>query len=261
MDRMERELPSFEEPFPTGLDEIVEALLGDGPIPPAVIAMTTDPEWIAARAGAEQLLRAKDWPNLGRYEQRNTELAASGVRPNLMFMGDSISELWPLADLGLLRPGWICRAISGQTAPQMLLRFQADVLAHQPRAVHLLAGSNDIGGNTGPTTSYRYQCAMLSMVQLARANDVQVLLGLIPPCAARLGRPDLQPAPWVAELNDALRTLALEQDCILVDYHAALDDGAGGLRPDCSQDGLHPNRRGYARMRAVLEPVVARLGL
>ena len=156
MDRMERELPSFEEPFPTGLDEIVEALLGDGPIPPAVIAMTQDPEWIAARAGAEQLLRAKDWPNLGRYEQRNTELAASGVRPNLVFMGDSISELWPLADLGLLRPGWICRAISGQTAPQMLLRFQADVLAHQPRAVHLLAGSNDIGGSTGPTTSYRY---------------------------------------------------------------------------------------------------------
>jgi lysophospholipase L1-like esterase len=236
MDRMERELPSYEAPFPQGLDLMVEAMLGDEPIPASLVALTQDPGWMAARAQAE--------------------LAMSGERPGLIFMGDSISELWPLADLGLLKPGRICRAIGGQTTPQMLLRFQADVLAQQPRAVNLLAGSNDIAGVTGPSTPYRYQCNMQAMVTLARASGITVLLGLIPPCSRWLGRPDLQPAPWIAELNDWLRTLAQENDCILVDYHGALDDGAGGLPKDCSQDGLHPNRRGYARMRKVLEPLL-----
>jgi lysophospholipase L1-like esterase len=261
MDKMERELPSYEAPFPEGLDLIVEAMLGEEPIPASLVAMTRDPAWMAARAQGEQTLRDKDWPNLGRYEANNAALAMSGVRPGLIFMGDSISELWPLADLGLLKPGRICRAIGGQTTPQMLLRFQADVLAHQPRAVHLLAGSNDIAGITGPTTPYRYQCNMQAMVALARASGITVLLGLIPPCSAWLGRPELQPAPWIAELNEWLRVLAQDNDCILVDYHAALDDGSGGMLKDCSQDGLHPNRRGYARMRAVLKPLLDEHGL
>lgn len=261
MDKMERELPSFEAPERPGVARLVEAMLGGSPVSPQVSAMTQDPDWVASREDAETLLRAKDWANLGRYEGQNAALAASGVHADLVFMGDSITEFWPLADPSLFSPVRIGRGIAGQTTQQMLVRFQADVLAHRPRAVHLLAGANDIGGNTGPTTPYRYQCSMRAMVALAQAGGATVLLGLMTPCAVRLGRPDIAPASWVAELNAWLRTLAAETGCTLADYHTALDDGQGGLPAHCSQDGLHPNRRGYARMRSVLEPLLDQLGV
>ncbi|MDB5962900.1 MAG: family lipase [Massilia sp.] len=261
MNKMEREVPSFETPPGTDIGQLVDALMGDGPIAPALVALFLDPERLAAREAANRALRELDWANLGRYERSNAVIVASGQRPDLVFMGDSISELWPLADPSLLTSGRLCRGISGQTSPQMLVRFQADVINLRPRVVHLLAGANDIGGNTGPTTPLRFQHNMLAMISLAQANDIDVVLGLMTPATAMPWSGELDRSPWIAELNGWLRQAAAEQDCHLVDYFAALADGEDRLPADCSHDGLHPNRRGYVRMRAVLEPVLERLGV
>lgn len=198
-----------------------------------------------------------DWPNLGRYQDNNAAtIAASiaaGTRPELVFMGDSITEGWQLADPDFFSARRLCRGIAGQTSAQMLLRFQADVLDLKPAMVHLLAGSNDIAGNTGPTTPYRYQCNIEAMVQLAQANGVAVVLGLLPPAALMPWRPGLDPLPWIAELNQWLRRYAAERRLVLVDYHSVLVDDAGAMRAGHSHDGVHPNRRGYVLMRRALE--------
>ena len=143
----------------------------------------------------------------------------------------------------------------------MLARFQAYALNLRQRSVHPLAGANDIGGNIGPTTPQRFQHNMLAMIRLARANEIAVVLGLITPATVMPWKRELDRAPWIAELNDGLRQTAAKQGCHMVDHHAALADGEDRLPADCSHDGLHPNRRGYARMRAVLEPVLERLGI
>ena len=250
--------------IPPLLAEFLAALLGDDPIEPELLARVRDPAVTAARARAEAEQRERDWPNLGRYEAANAAARAAaetGPRPGLVFMGDSISEIWPLADPAFFPAGRIGRGIAGQTTPQMLLRFQSDVLALRPRAVHLLGGTNDIAGNTGPTTPERCQRNMLAMIQLAQARGVQVVVGLLPPAAAMPWKPERRPAPWVAELNARLRALAAEKGCDVIDYHTPLDDGHGALRADCSHDGVHPNRRGYALMRQALEPLLLRRAL
>ena len=255
---MQHEIAVPEATMPPLLTEFLEALLGDSPINPDLLARLRDPAVANARAQAEAEQRERDWPNLGRYQAANAKTASA---PDLVFMGDSISEIWPIADPAFFTSGRVGRGIAGQTSPQMLLRFQTDVLALRPRAVHLLGGSNDIAGNTGPTTPYRHQCHMLSMIQLAQSQGVRVLLGLLPPAAVMSWKPGLQPAPWVAELNTRLRALAAERGCDVIDYHTPLDDGTGALRADCSNDGVHPNRRGYALMRQALEPLLLRHGL
>ncbi len=256
MNTMQYALASSEPPFPPEMAELIEAMLGNAPIDPALAARMLDPARLAEREVAGKALREQDWANLGRYEPANAALAAARVRPEIIFMGDSITEFWPLADAGLFGPGRECRGIAGQTSPQMLVRFQADVLAHRPRAVHLLAGTNDIAGNTGSTTPYRYQCAMQAMVQLARASGVTVLLGLIPPATPMPWNRDLNRGPWIAELNVWLRRFGDEHGCRLVDYPAVLADESGCLPALYSHDGLHPNRLGYARMRLALELVL-----
>jgi lysophospholipase L1-like esterase len=256
MSGMQREVPTTEAPHSPLVIELVQAMLGDGPVDPALLAKVTEPERAQARAEAEAQLRAEDWPNLGRYQASNAALVESGVRPDVVFMGDSISEIWPEGDPEFFAKGRVCRGISGQTSPQILLRFYADVIALKPKAVHLLCGSNDIAGNTGPTTPYRYQCNVLAMTECAAAHGIRVLLGSITPAAFFSWRPEASPASWVAELNVWLRNLAGERGFTFVDYHPPLDDGTGAMRREFTHDGVHPNRRGYAVMRQVLEPLL-----
>lgn len=258
---MQSQLAPSEAPAAPEVAELVEAMLGDGPILPEFVARMLDPARLAEREAASRALREQDWPNLGRYELSNAAVVASGARPDLVFMGDSITEIWPVADPGLFKSGRLCRGISGQTSPQMLLRFQADVMRLQPRAVHLLAGTNDIAGNTGPTTPHRYLCAIEAMVVLARARGVPVLLGLIPPARQMPWNLELVRSPWIAKLNTGLRLFAETNDCVIIDYHSVLTDEKGELPAHLSHDGVHPNRRAYALMRTVLEPVLAQLNL
>jgi lysophospholipase L1-like esterase len=247
---------SDEVPPSPEIMRLVEGMLGDGPFDLSLLAGATDPAQAEARQKAAAALREADWANLGRYEARNAEIVASGPRPEVVFMGDSITEMWPLADPGLFGPAHVGRGISGQTSPQMLARFWPDVIALKPGAVHLLCGTNDVAGNTGPTTPERYKATVSAMAALAEASGIRIILGAVPPAGAMLWQPGFDPKPWIAELNDWLRALASERSFALVDYHTALSDGAGAMRRDFSHDGVHPNRRGYAAMCDVLAPVL-----
>jgi lysophospholipase L1-like esterase len=196
---------------------------------------------------------AMDWPALCRYRAANQAALNASNPPRVVFMGDSITENWVLADPAFFDKGIIGRGISGQTTPQMLVRFRADVVALRPKAVHILAGTNDVAGNTGPTTAQDYKNNVMSMVELAKAHEIAVILGSIPPAAVFSWRPEMKPAPRIAELNAWLRNYASQERVEFIDYHAALAGSAGELRADLGNDGVHPNRKGYALMRKLVQ--------
>lgn len=245
-------------PPPAVMPESVRSLLSQLFMEPRTLApadiqrLVQDPEFGAFNA-AGRALGAQDWPNLCRFRAANAQVLDSGQRPELVFMGDSITENWLLGDPALFDAAHVNRGIGGQTTPQMLLRFRADVIALQPRAVHLMAGTNDIAGNTGPSTLQDVKDNLMSMVELARAHDITVLLGSIPPAAAFDWRPGLDPRPVIAELNGWLRDYAAAEGLVYIDYHTPLASPEGGLRAELGNDGVHPNRDGYAVMRSVLE--------
>jgi lysophospholipase L1-like esterase len=193
-----------------------------------------------------------DWAWLCRYQAEN-RAAASLPPPEAVFIGDSITEGWLKGDAAFFSPARLDRGISGQTSPQMLLRFQQDVIALRPRVVHIMAGTNDIGGNTGPTSAEAYQNNIRAMVDMAQASRVAVVLASIPPAAKFYWRPALQPAAHVRDLNLWLRDFALARGLVYADYYTVLTDADGGMRAEFSGDGVHPNAAGYAAMRPVAE--------
>lgn len=200
-----------------------------------------------------QQMGDRDWPALCRFHADNDRLRAAGVMPRLVFMGDSITENWLLGDPALFDDDNVNRGIGGQTTPQMLLRFRADVIALRPRLVHILAGTNDVAGNTGPTTVEDFRNNVMSMVELARANGIEVILGSIPPAATFNWQPAIDPVPRIRELNAWLRDYANREGLAYVDYYTVLAGAAGELRSELGNDGVHPNRDGYAAMRGLLE--------
>lgn len=197
-----------------------------------------------------------DWAWLCRYRADNAA-ADSANPPRVVFMGDSITEGWQAGDPGLFAAGYLDRGISGQTSPQMLIRFWQDVVALRPRIVHIMAGTNDIAGNSGPTTPDACKNAIRSMVSLAKANGIAVIIGSIPPTNRFDWAPQHRPAPWVAALNPWLQAFATSEGLVYADYHAVLSAPDGGLRPDYGPDGVHPNAAGYAAMRPVAERAIA----
>jgi lysophospholipase L1-like esterase len=206
----------------------------------------------------DPLVLQNDWAWQCRYRAENAQVDPAHP-PQVVFMGDSITENWVSLDPGLFGPVRLGRGISGQTSPQMLVRFWQDVVALHPRIVHIMAGTNDIAGNTGPTTPEAYKNAVQAMILLAKANGIVVILGSIPP-ADRFGwSPQLRPAPWIDELNAWLRNYAETEDLVFyADYHAVLTGPNGELRPEFSADGVHPNAAGYAVMRPVTDAAIAR---
>jgi acetyl esterase/lipase len=216
--------------------------------------------WQASQPPAQQAeaeaQRARDWPSLCRYKAANAEVIG-GSRPRAVLMGDSITDNWTRGDPALFTNGVIGRGIGGQTSPQMLARFRQDVVALQPRVVHIMAGTNDIAGNTGPATVQDYQSNILAMIELARANGIAVVLAGIPPSRKLFWRGDLDPRPLIRELNGWLRGVAFANGDVFVDYATVLADAEGALRADLGNDGVHPNRVGYARMRPLTEAAIA----
>ena len=209
-----------------------------------------------AQAADAEVQRVRDWPSLCRYKAANAAIA-SGERPRAVLMGDSITDNWTRGDPALFTNGIIGRGIGGQTSPQMLARFRQDVVALQPLVVHIMAGTNDIAGNTGPATVQDYQSNILAMIDLARANDIAVVLAGIPPSRKLFWRGDLDPRPLIRDLNSWLRAVAFDNGYVFVDYATVLADAEGGLRADLGNDGVHPNRVGYARMRPLTETAIA----
>ncbi|AKH41401.1 lysophospholipase L1-like esterase [Altererythrobacter atlanticus] len=209
----------------------------------------SDSEIGAAFRARQAEQRATDWPFLCRYRDANAMLAEAGYRPDVVFMGDSITEGWIQADPSFFEGNhYVDRGISGQSSSQMVARFQQDVVALAPRAVHIMAGTNDIGGATGPITEDEFAGNIRAMLDMAQANDIEVVLAAIPPMSRLLPRPEFNVRPVVLQLNARLAELAEEYGVPFVDYYTpmALPDGA--FDPQLANDGVHPTRAGYAVM-------------
>ena len=201
--------------------------------------------------------RKKDWPDLCRYRADNDRLRRGPAsQRRIVFMGDSITQSWAIADPNLFSDGIVNRGISGQTTPQMLVRFQADVVALQPAAVHIMAGTNDVAGNSGPNSIEDYQNNIKAMVTLAKAAGIRVILGAIPPTSGFTWKPEVEPAPRIAELNAWLRQFAKTEKLAFIDYHTALAAPGGALRPELTYDGVHPNDAGYDAMASLVRPAL-----
>lgn len=202
--------------------------------------------------------RESDWAFLCRYRADNAAVKASGKRPAVVFMGDSITERWAQGE-----PAWFAqddyvgRGISGQSSSQMVVRFAHDVVALKPRVVHLMAGTNDIGGATGPLTEDEYLANMGAMLDLARANNIKVVLGGLPPMSRLLPRPEFDVRPWVRRLNARLKLLAAERGALFVDYYTPMALANGDFDPRYANDGVHPTRAGYAIMKPLAHRAIA----
>ena len=239
---------------------IVQALLQPGPIDPALIVEFLSPAAVESRQKAETEQKLRDWANLCKYRSENAALA-QGTPPRLVFIGDSITEIWRHADPELFSNGVVGRGISGQTSPQMLVRFYADAVVLRPRVIHMLTGGNDIAGNTGPSHSDDYKNNIRSMVTLARAHGIGLAIGSICPSSRLYWRPQIEPRPMIRLLNEWLRDFTGGEGIPFIDYNSALAAEDGSFRADLSNDGVHPNLAGYRVMRGLAEPVLAELGV
>jgi lysophospholipase L1-like esterase len=214
----------------------------------------------AQTAGACQCDQLRtDWANLARYREANARLGAP--RPGeqrVVFYGNSITDAWAQY-FDAMFPGkpYVGRGISGQTTPQMLVRFRQDVIALQPAAVVILAGTNDIAGNTGPSTPEMIEGNLISMVQLAQANGIRVILSSVLPVYDYPWRPGLQPAQKVVALNAWMRGYAAAHGVVYLDYYSAMVDARGGLQASLTRDGVHPTEAGYRVMAPLAEAAIA----
>jgi lysophospholipase L1-like esterase len=206
-----------------------------------------------------QKLQAQDWPNLNKYQKHNVLLQNAQPFPNkVVFMGDSITEFWSReAPEYFQTHNYINRGISGQTTPQMLIRFRADVIALKPSAVVILAGINDIAGNTGPATLDMITNNIFSMIDLAKANNIKVILCSVLPASDFPWSPNQNPATKVMALNSLLSSYAVANAIPFVDYYSAMVNDQNGLPKTFSADGVHPNKVGYEIMAPIVEKAIA----
>jgi len=204
---------------------------------------------------------AQDWANLNRFEKENTELAAPLENENrIVFMGNSITEAWKTYDSLFFKENpYINRGISGQTTPQMLLRFKADVIDLKPKAVILLAGTNDLAENTGPTSFEAIMNNIISMVQLAKANNIKVVLSSVLPAYDYPWKKGLHPNKKIPELNKRIKKYADENAIIYLDYFSAMADNKNGLINEFTYDGVHPNNNGYQIMKPLVQDALEKI--
>lgn len=205
-------------------------------------------------------ISAQDWANLNRFKKENTKLATPAENENrIVFMGNSITESWSKFDTLFFKENtYINRGISGQTTPQMLLRFKADVINLNPKAVVILAGTNDLAENTGPTSFEMIMDNIISMVQLANANDIKVVLSSVLPAYDYPWRKGLHPNKKIPALNKLIKKYADENNIIYLDYFSAMVDDKNGLIDDFTYDGVHPNKKGYQVMKPLVMDAIAK---
>ena len=213
--------------------------------------------WLCATVWLSAGGQSRDWANTGRYAAANAALA---VRPKVVFIGDSITEGWYSAHPSFFDAnGFAARGISGQVTAQMLARFQCDVVALRPRAVVILAGTNDIARNNGPIDEERIADNIRSMAELARAHGMRVFLCSVLPAARYGWRPEVTDAPdRIDRLNRMLREYALDNGCEWVDFHPGLADADRALDARYTRDGVHPTSDGFDAMEAILRPYLKR---
>ena len=209
----------------------------------------------------EQSLLAQntDWPNFERYREDNIKLGLPRLGENrVVFMGNSITEGWKDVDPDFFKDKpYINRGISGQTTPQMLVRFRADVVNLKPKVVVILAGTNDIAGNTGPVTLEMIEDNIASMVEIAKANNINVVLCSVLPAYDYPWKSGLQPAEKIVALNKWIKDYSEKNKIIYADFFTPMADERNGLKKEYSEDGVHPNKDGYDVMTPFVEKAIA----
>lgn len=218
-------------------------------------------KWLlgAALCLSSQISNAQDWPNLKRFQEDNVKLAAPAANEKrVVFMGNSITEGWKNTSPEFFngRP-YINRGISGQTTPQMLIRFHQDVVNLKPKVVVMLCGINDIAGNTGPSTLEMIEDNIAAMAEIAKANNINVVLSSVLPAFDFPWKPGLEPANKVIALNKWIKEYAAQHKLIYLDYFSAMKDERNGLSEDLAKDGIHPTKKGYAIMEPLAEKAIA----
>lgn len=202
--------------------------------------------------------RLADWPQLARYREANSKVPplANGEE-RVVFLGDSITDSWKLDEYFPGKP-YLNRGISGQTTPQMLLRLRSDVIAHSPKAMVILAGTNDIAGNTGPMSLEMIQQNYTGIAELAKINGIAVIFASVLPVhdygprpASGRRSPDL-----ILKLNEWLRSYCRANNLVYLDYFTRMVDEKGWLRAELANDGLHPNAQGYRIMAPLAEAAI-----
>ena len=208
-----------------------------------------------------QSMNAQDWPELNRFRKQNKSLGLPEKgEQRVVFMGNSITEGWPNKDPEYFEnPNYINRGIGGQTTPQMLLRFRADVIDLEPKVVVILAGTNDIAGNTGPMTLEEIRDNIISMAELAKANGIQVIISSVLPAYDYTWKPGLEPNIKIPKLNAMLKEYAENNDFLYLNYFTAMADDHNGLPIELAEDGVHPTKEGYMIMKKLAEDAIQTL--
>lgn len=202
--------------------------------------------------------QTEDWANLKHFQKENEAIKASLENENrVVFMGNSITIGWlhKRPDFFKGKP-YINRGISGQTTPQMLVRFRQDVIELHPKVVVLLAGTNDIAGNTGPSTLNMIINNIKGMAEIAKANNIKVILSSTLPAYKYPWSPEIKPADKIVALNKMIKEYALENDCIYLDYFSTMVDDRNGLPKKYAKDEVHPTAEGYAVMEPLVEEAI-----
>ena len=219
---------------------------------------------VALRGVTANDARLRDWPALGRYREANRTVKEAKV----VFMGDSITDNWQQPRFGGFFPGkpYLDRGIGGQTTPQMLLRFRPDVIDLNPKVVVILAGTNDIAGNTGPTSNEEIEGNLASMSELAHAHNIKVVFSSITPVSSyHLATPNANPQTSqrpmgrILAVNDWMKKYAASHGDAYLDYFSAMVDDKGLLREELSADDLHPTAKGYEIMAPLAEAAIQRV--
>ncbi len=206
--------------------------------------------------------KSLDWPNLSRYQDENRSVGIPEKgKQRVVFMGDSITEEWSnLYPDYFDTEGYINRGIGGQTTPQMLIRFKPDVIDLEPDIVVILAGTNDIAGNTGPSNVKMITDNIFSMAELARAHQIKVVLSSILPVFEYEWAKEIKDVPaTIDSVNDELKKYVNDHGLVYLDYFSSMVDERKGLNKDYTYDGVHPNQDGYILMSSLAQKVLSRL--
>lgn len=206
------------------------------------------------------ILSAQDWAQLGHFDAANKELPDAKTNENrVVFMGNSITIGWSHHQPEFFEgKPYVNRGISGQTTPQMLVRFRQDVIDLKPKVVVILAGTNDIAGNTGPSTLQMIADNIMSMAELAEANGIKVVLCSVLPAYDYPWRKGLMPNEKIPALNTMIKSYVNSKGLVYLDYFSAMTDGKNGLREDLGSDGVHPNKKGYELMAPLAEKAITK---
>nr|WP_293162973.1 SGNH/GDSL hydrolase family protein [Allomuricauda sp.] len=203
-------------------------------------------------------INAQDWPNLEKYKNANAELTAPADGENrVVFMGNSITEMWKDAHPEFFKDHpFVNRGIGGQTTPQMLLRFRQDVIDLNPKVVVILAGTNDIAGNTGPMTLKQIHDNILSMVELAKANGIKPIVCSVLPAYDYPWRPGLNPNVKIPKLNALLKDMTKAQNVMYLDYFSEMVDDRNGMQSKLTTDEVHVTKAGYDIMETMVKEAI-----